>query len=100
MNYQSESEVQRMKELIGYGINEQTVNTGGSKPIVEYKMKAADGKTYGIIHECNKFYIKVAPKKDTEVLAKTIFTFCLAYKTLIITSSSSTSLFSSTTLPT
>ena len=38
MNYQSESEVQRMKELIGYGINEQTVNTGGSKPIVEYKM--------------------------------------------------------------
>ena len=70
MNYQSESEVQRMKELIGYGINEQTVNTGGSKPIVEYKMKAADGKTYGIIHECNKFYIKVAPKKDTEVLAE------------------------------
>lgn len=70
MNYQSESEVQRMKELMGYGINEQTVNTGGSKPIVEYKMKAADGKTYGIIHECNKFYIKVAPKKDTEVLAE------------------------------
>ena len=70
MNYQNESEVQRMKELMGYGINEQVVNTGGSKPIVEYKMKAADGKTYGIIHECNKFYIKVAPKKDTEVLAE------------------------------
>lgn len=70
MNYQSESEVQRMKELMGYGINEQVVNTGGSKPIVEYKMKAADGKTYGIVHECNKFYIKVAPKKDTEVLAE------------------------------
>ena len=33
-------------------------------------MKAADGKTFGIIHECNKFYIKVAPKKDTKGLAE------------------------------
>ena len=70
MNYKNESEVHRMKELMGYRINEQAVNTGSLTPVVDYSMKAADGKTYGIVRECNKFYIKVAPKKDTKVLAE------------------------------
>lgn len=51
-----------------YGMNESTKKNGQS--IVEYHQVAADGKTYGIVKECNKFYIKVAPKKDTEVLAE------------------------------
>ena len=70
MNDKEKNEIQRMKNLMNYGINEQVVNTGRLTPVVEYSMKAADGKTYGIIHECNKFYIKVAPKKDTKVLAE------------------------------
>ena len=37
---------------------------------IEYKTEGADGKTYGIIREGKKFYIKVAPKKDTEVIAE------------------------------
>ena len=63
-----DEQLKRMKDLIGYGINESTAR--GSQSIVEYKTEGADGKTYGIIREGKKFYIKVAPKKDTEVIAE------------------------------
>lgn len=69
MNYNNPSELERMKHLISYGINEDVNNEKGVSK-VEYQAKAADGKTYGIIKECNKFYIKVAPKKDTPVIAE------------------------------
>lgn len=63
-----ENELKTMQRLINYG------NTSGetklNKPIVEYQEKGADGKTYGIVKECNKYYIKVAPAKNTEVLAE------------------------------
>lgn len=36
--------------------------------ILEYHVKAANGKTYGIVREGTKYYIKEAPRKDTEVL--------------------------------
>lgn len=62
------NELQRMKELMSYGLNESSKKNGQS--IVEYHQVGADGQTYGIIKENNKFYIKVAPKKDTEVLAE------------------------------
>ncbi|MDE5889321.1 MAG: hypothetical protein K2H20_04810 [Bacilli bacterium] len=67
----SNSQIDRMKSLINYGnkVNENT-NTGMLTPRVEYSTLGADGKTYGIIRECNKFYIKVAPKKDTQVVAE------------------------------
>ena len=58
-------QLDRMKALMSYGqVNEDT------KPVnnysIEYRSVAADGKTYGIIRECNKFYIKTAPKgKET-----------------------------------
>ena len=49
----------RMKALYTYG-----KGLDESKKIdahtLEYKATAADGKTYGIIKECNKYYIKVA----------------------------------------
>lgn len=70
MNYKNSEELDRMKSLINYGKVEESVNTGSLTPRVEYSAVAADGKTYGIIRECNKFYIKVAPKKNTEVLAE------------------------------
>lgn len=70
MNYKNNSEVQRMKDLIKYGLNEEVVNTGGAKPILEYSQKAADGKVYGIVKECQRYYIKVAPNKDTKLMAE------------------------------
>ena len=65
----ADKELELMQKLINFG-NSNTVSTVSNKPILEYHMKGADGKTYGIIRECNKFYIKVAPPKDTEPLAE------------------------------
>lgn len=67
MNYNNfEQETSRMLELMKYGINESTSKS--SAPRVEYSVKAADGLTYGIVNEGTKFYIKVAPKKDTQIV--------------------------------
>lgn len=56
----------RMRELMNYGLNEskKPAYTG-----VEYTKEACDGKTYGIVREGTKFYIKVANKKNS-VLAE------------------------------
>lgn len=62
-----EDEIARMKQLMGYGLNE---NKNTESANVAYHQVGPDGKTYGIIKECNKFYIKVAPKKDSEILAE------------------------------
>ena len=64
-----ESQIERMKRLMDYG-NNSNDTTNVLKTVVEYHAKGADGKTYGIIRENNKFYIKVAPKKDTEIVAE------------------------------
>lgn len=64
-----DQEIQNMKRLINYGVNENK-NIANGQSSVEYHEVGADGKTYGIIRESGKFYIKVAPKKDTEVLAE------------------------------
>lgn len=67
MNYNNfAQETSRMVELMKYGINESASKS--SAPRVEYSVKAADGLTYGIVNEGTKFYIKVAPKKDTKIL--------------------------------
>ena len=67
MNYNNfAQETSRMLELMKYGINESTSKS--SSPRVEYSIKAADGLTYGIVNEGTKFYIKVAPKKDTQIV--------------------------------
>lgn len=67
MNYNNyEQETSRMVELMKYGMNESASKS--SAPVVEYSVKAADGQTYGIVNEGTKFYIKVAPKKDTKIL--------------------------------
>lgn len=52
-----DEQVQRMKSLMNYGLNEnkQPTYTG-----VEYGKEAADGKLYGIVREGTKYYIKVA----------------------------------------
>lgn len=63
-----ENELAKMKHLIGFGLNEEKTNKGNAS--VAFHQVGADGKTYAIVNECNKFYIKVAPKKDTEILAE------------------------------
>lgn len=55
-----DEQVQRMKNLMNYGLNE---NKQPAYSGVEYSKVAADGKLYGIVREGTKFYIKVA--KDT-----------------------------------
>jgi hypothetical protein len=56
-----ESTLARMKDLYTYGkdLNE---NKNYSVHSLEYSANGADGKTYGIIRECNKYYIKTANK--------------------------------------
>ena len=63
-----DAQLDRMKALMSYGVNEATARD--SQSVVEYQTEGADGKTYGIIREGKKFYIKSAPKKDTKIIAE------------------------------
>jgi len=63
-----DTQIETMQRLINYGMNENKHKN--SQSVVEYHAEGADGKTYGIIREGHKFYIKSAPKKDTELLAE------------------------------
>lgn len=63
-----DNQIKEMQRLINYG-KKETPNSN-NQSIVEYCAKGADGKTYGIIREGHNFYIKVAPKKNTEILAE------------------------------
>lgn len=55
-----DDQLARMKSLMTYGrVNEDKAPINNYS--IEYRAKAADGKTYGIIRECNKYYIKCAP---------------------------------------
>ena len=60
--------IARMVHLYSYKSDTSTSNRPSS--VVEYHSVAADGKTYGILKEGTKYYIKVAPVKDTEILAE------------------------------
>lgn len=53
-----ENSIARMKELYTYGQVKE--NKSKSNSTLEYSAKAADGKTYGIVKECNHYYIKQA----------------------------------------
>lgn len=64
----AEEQIATMQRLIKFGVNESTA--AKSKPIVEFKRKAANGKTYGIVCDATKYYIMEAPQKDTEILAE------------------------------
>ena len=63
-----EETIARMKGLYTYG---KELNEGNDfkSHTLEYHAIAADGKSYGIIRECNKYYIKSAPK-DKEMVAE------------------------------
>ena len=63
-----EETLARMKGLYTYG---KELNEGNDvkRYTLEYHAIAADGKSYGIVKECNKYYIKSAPK-DKEMVAE------------------------------
>lgn len=54
------SQLNRMKAMMNYGLKTESVKYSA----VEYSRKGADGKTYGIVREGNKFHIKVADVKN------------------------------------
>ena len=60
-NNDFQSQLDRMKSLMKYGINESKQPYTG----VEYIKEGADGKTYGIVREGVKFYIKESAKKGS-----------------------------------
>ena len=62
-------ELNDIYRLMYYGLNENKTNEDTkSNGILEYYQLGADGKTYGIVREGTKYYIKVAPKKHTKIL--------------------------------
>lgn len=63
-----EETLARMKALYTYG---KELNEGKKTPAhtLEYHVVAENGKAYGIVRECNKYFIKVAPK-DKETIAE------------------------------
>lgn len=62
------NEIDRMKHLMGYGLNEH--KTSMSNSVIEYEEVGADGKNYGILREGKKFYIKSAPSKNEKLVAE------------------------------
>ena len=69
---QIDEQIARMRSLMN--ISESKDATPAPKKnaynlgVLEYHTTAANGKTYGIVREGTKYYIKEAPKKDTEVI--------------------------------
>lgn len=63
-----EETIARMKGLYTYG-KELNESKDLNSHTLEYHAIAADGKSYGIIRECNKYYIKSAPK-DKEMVSE------------------------------
>lgn len=60
-----EETLKRMKGLYTYG-QEITENVNKHNHTLEYYKQAGDGNFYGIVKECNKYYIKSAPSgKET-----------------------------------
>jgi hypothetical protein len=63
-----ENTLERMKNLYTYG-KELNESSKSNAYTLEHSSVAADGKTYGIIRECNKYYIKAA-QKGRETIAE------------------------------
>ena len=65
MTNKNEEQLGRMKALMNYGL--QTESKQAPYSSVEFTKAASDNKTYGIIREGAKFYIKVADTKPNLV---------------------------------
>lgn len=67
-NKSIQNEISRIKELMNYG--SKTENKHLIQNSLEHANRGADGKTYGIVREGNKYYIKYIPKSGVSVLAE------------------------------
>lgn len=65
----SNNQIETMLRLIDYGRNTNKTQVS-NKPLLEHAVKANDGNTYGILSESGKYYIMVAPAKNSEVVAE------------------------------
>lgn len=63
----TDAQLQRMKALMTYGINESKEPTYST---VEYNKTAADGKMYGIVREGTHYFIKVAKDPQGKLIAE------------------------------
>lgn len=67
MSKDYKKELNEMLHLINYG-KENNQSCPNQESNFEYTQVGANGKTYGIVKEGTKYYIKVAPKKHTQLL--------------------------------
>ena len=63
-----ENELSRMKVLMNYGLQNESKHYNDD--VVEYWNKGADGKTYGIIREGTKYYIKALLDSSKKMIAE------------------------------
>lgn len=63
------SQIETMQRLMNYGRNTNKTQIN-NKPLLEHTVKADDGNTYGILRESSKYYIMVAPPKNSGVVAE------------------------------
>ena len=63
----AEEQVQRMKNLMNYGLKESKQPAYST---VEYSKVGADGKLYGIVREGAKYYIKTGKSVDCKLIAE------------------------------
>lgn len=64
------NELKRMRQLISIRESKEPRSNAKDSGVLEYHAQGADGKNYGIIREGTKFYIKVAPKKHTQLVSE------------------------------
>ena len=59
-----QNQLERMRALMNYGLKNEEKQYSS----VEYQKKGADGKTYGIVREGTKYYIKVSENKGSNLM--------------------------------
>lgn len=62
------SVIAHMQHLIGYG--KVCENKVDNKPVLEYHTVGADGNHYGIIREGSHYFVKMAYKRDREIITE------------------------------
>lgn len=60
-----ENQLSRMKEMMNYGLQTENKKQYNS---VEYQKLGADGKTYGVVREGTKYYIKVSDSQKPNLM--------------------------------
>lgn len=62
------SDIEKMQRLIAFG--KKAPMSAATAPILEHSIKAANGNTYGVLRECGKYHVMVAPPKNSGVMVE------------------------------